>query len=227
MTALTNAERQARWRARHSGEMPNAEPEPDMSDLAAVAEITGAAAAGVLIEAMGDIRAILAAPVAQIDHVLRRAGIDPVPVKRRLAAIRTAVKAHFRNELRDSVNGSVIDAWDKLLVYLHLHADERQEHFHALYLDRKNRLLAHDSTPGTIDHCAVYPREIVRRALELGASALILCHNHPSGDPAPSKADATMTQEVRKAGALVGLTLHDHVILGAGGRYASFRALGL
>ena len=101
------------------------------------------------------------------------------------------------------------------------------EEFHLLFLDRKNVLIADERQQrGTIDHTPVYPREVVKRALELGASALIMVHNHPSGDPTPSKADIEMTREVQKAAATLGVTLHDHVIL-ARGRHTSLTSLGL
>lgn len=96
-----------------------------------------------------------------------------------------------------------------------------------LYLDRKNRLIADDlQQRGTVDHAAVYPREVLKRALELGATALILVHNHPSGDPTPSAADVAMTREVRQAADTLGITLHDHVVVGRTGT-ASMRALDL
>jgi DNA repair protein RadC len=101
------------------------------------------------------------------------------------------------------------------------------EEFHLLFLDRKNVLIADERQQrGTIDHTPVYPREVVKRALELGASALIMVHNHPSGDPTPSRADIEMTREVQKAAATLGVTLHDHVILGRG-RHTSLKSLGL
>ncbi len=93
-----------------------------------------------------------------------------------------------------------------------------------LYLDRKNRLIADEQVSvGTIDHVPVYPREVVKRALWLNASALLVIHNHPSGDPEPSQADITMTKELQKACRVLGLTLHDHIIVGAG-REVSLRA---
>jgi DNA repair protein RadC len=101
------------------------------------------------------------------------------------------------------------------------------EEFHLLFLDRKNALIADESQQrGTVDHTPVYPREVVKRALELGASALIMVHNHPSGDPTPSKADIETTREVAKAAALFNVTLHDHIVLGRG-RHTSLKSLGL
>ena len=101
------------------------------------------------------------------------------------------------------------------------------ERFRILFLDVKNNLIADEEQQrGTVNHTPVYPREVVKRALELHASALILVHNHPSGDPAPSRADIEMTRQVEAAAKAVGLVIHDHVVIGRE-RDASFRALGL
>ena len=106
-------------------------------------------------------------------------------------------------------------------------ARERVEQFRVLYLDNKNRLLADEAqSRGTVNHTPVYPREVVKRALELHATALILVHNHPSGDPAPSREDVAMTGEIRQAADAIGIRLHDHVVVG-NGRCLSFRAEGL
>jgi DNA repair protein RadC len=96
-----------------------------------------------------------------------------------------------------------------------------------LFLDRKNVLIADEKqNRGTVDHTPVYPREIVKRALEVNASALIVVHNHPSGDPTPSQADIAMTREIQRAAAAIGITLHDHLVIGRSG-HASFKGLGL
>ena len=101
------------------------------------------------------------------------------------------------------------------------------ERFRVLYLDRKNVLIAdEEQAKGTVDHVPVYPREVAKRALELNASALILVHNHPSGDPTPSPADIAMTKRIKAAVNALGITLHDHVVVGKGTE-ASFRSLGL
>jgi DNA repair protein RadC len=102
-----------------------------------------------------------------------------------------------------------------------------REEFRVLFLDRKNTLIADEvQSAGTIDHTPVYPREIVRRALELSASAMVLVHNHPSGDPTPSRADIAMTQEIVAAAKPLRIAVHDHVIVGRSG-HASFKSLGL
>jgi DNA repair protein RadC len=121
----------------------------------------------------------------------------------------------------------VLSSWDALLDYCHTAMAHREtEQFRVLYLDRKNVLIAdEEQARGTVDHVPVYPREVVKRALELNASALILVHNHPSGDPTPSSADISMTLQIRDAAQVLGLTLHDHLIVGKG-REISFRGAG-
>lgn len=122
----------------------------------------------------------------------------------------------------------VISSWDAVLDYCHTTMAHREtEQFRVLYLDRKNILIAdEEQARGTVDHVPVYPREVAKRALALNASALILVHNHPSGDPTPSEADIAMTERVNAACNALGLTLHDHLIIGKS-RELSFRSEGL
>ena len=126
------------------------------------------------------------------------------------------------------VNRPALSSWDALLEYCAVSLGRAQtEEFRVLFLDRKNVLLADEARQrGTVDHTPVYPREVVKRALELGASALILVHNHPSGDPTPSRADIAMTREIAAAAKALRIELHDHLVIGSG-RHASFKALGL
>jgi DNA repair protein RadC len=99
--------------------------------------------------------------------------------------------------------------------------------FRILFLDKRNRLIADERQQvGTVDHTPVYPREVIKRALELPATAIILVHNHPSGDPTPSAADIEMTQTIVEIAAPLGIAVHDHLIIGKDG-HASFRALKL
>ena len=106
-------------------------------------------------------------------------------------------------------------------------AHRETEQFRVLFLDRKNVLIAdEEQARGTVDHVPVYPREVVKRALELNASALILVHNHPSGDPTPSEADIAMTHQIAAAATALSITLHDHLIVGKS-RELSFRSEGL
>ena len=121
----------------------------------------------------------------------------------------------------------VISSWGALLEYCRTTMAHREvEQFRVFYLDRKNTLIAdEEQARGTVDHVPVYPREIVKRALELNASALILVHNHPSGDPTPSRSDIDMTFQIRDAAELLGIVLHDHLIVGKA-RELSFRSEG-
>ncbi|MGA7673847.1 MAG: DNA repair protein RadC [Rhizomicrobium sp.] len=122
----------------------------------------------------------------------------------------------------------ILSSWAALIDYCAAAmARSMKEEFRILFLDRKNVLIADEvQSTGTIDHTPVYPREIVKRALELGASAVILVHNHPSGDPTPSRADIEMTRDVAAAAKALKIAVHDHVIVGRSG-HASFKALGL
>ena len=122
----------------------------------------------------------------------------------------------------------VISSWNALLDYCHtVMAHRETEHFRVLFLDKKNALIAdEEQARGTVDHVPVYPREVVKRALELKASALILVHNHPSGDPTPSDADILLTGQIGSAAEALGLVLHDHLIIGKS-RELSFQASGL
>ncbi|MEP2892225.1 RadC family protein [Tateyamaria sp.] len=114
------------------------------------------------------------------------------------------------------LNQQVISSWDALIDYCHtIMAHRETEQFRVLFLDRKNVLIADEEQgKGTVDHVPVYPREVAKRALELNASAIILVHNHPSGDPTPSQSDITMTDQMGQACDALGLTLHDHLIIG-------------
>lgn len=121
-----------------------------------------------------------------------------------------------------------LSSWTALIDYcMATMARSPAEEFRVLYLDRKNVLIADEiQAKGTVDHAPVYPREIMKRALEHGASALILVHNHPSGDPTPSKADIIMTREIADAAKALKIAIHDHLVIGRNG-HASFKSLGL
>jgi DNA repair protein RadC len=121
-----------------------------------------------------------------------------------------------------------LSSWAALLDYCTAAmARSEKEEFRVLFLDRKNHLIADEvQNRGTVDHTPVYPREIIKRALELGASSIILVHNHPSGDPTPSKADIAMTREIAGAAKALSIAVHDHLVIGRGG-HASFKSLGL
>jgi DNA repair protein RadC len=173
-----------------------------------------------VLSKLGSLAAVMSAePDALSAAGLNLAGISAIKVARE-AALRL-----MRAELQD---GPVVNSWDKLIDYCAAHvAHNTVEEFHILFLDRKNVLIRHERQQrGTVDHTPVYTREVVKRALELGASALILVHNHPSGDPTPSKADIVVTQDIKTAAAPLGVVLHDHVIIGRN-RHVSLKDLGL
>ena len=126
------------------------------------------------------------------------------------------------------ISKPALTSWTALLEYCTAAmAYEDREQFRLLFLDRKNVLIADEvQQRGTIDHTPVYPREVVKRALELSASAIILVHNHPSGDPTPSQADIDMTRQIVEAASKLAITVHDHIIIGRSG-HTSFKALNL
>jgi DNA repair protein RadC len=136
-----------------------------------------------------------------------------------------AARRMARSEVRQK---PVLGSWQALLDYLAIDMTHRTvEHVRVLYLDTRNRLIDdHHASHGTIDEAPIYPREVIRRAFDIGASALILVHNHPSGNPEPSRADIQITQRIIEAGRHLGITVHDHVIVGREG-HVSLRSKGL
>ncbi|PWE33536.1 hypothetical protein DDZ14_04925 [Maritimibacter sp. 55A14] len=173
-----------------------------------------------LLAEFGDFNAVLAAPPPRLALVQGVGGA----VVRELKIVAAAAARMAQARVLDR---PVLSCWQALLDYCQIAmAHLETEQFRILYLDRKNVLIADEEQGrGTVDHVPVYPREIVKRALELNASALILVHNHPSGDPAPSEADIEMTQRIVGAAGALGLTVHDHLVVGRG-RSVSFRADG-
>jgi DNA repair protein RadC len=133
-----------------------------------------------------------------------------------------------RLSLQQAMQRDVVSSWQALIDYCRASiAFSGVEEFHVLFLDGKNAVIsAERQQTGTVNHAPVYPREVMKRALELGAQALIVVHNHPSGDLTPSEADIAMTKELRTAAQHLGLVLHDHLIIARGG-HASLRSLGL
>jgi DNA repair protein RadC len=145
-----------------------------------------------------------------------------------VAALKVVQAGALRLARAEVIDRPVLSNWDRLMGYLNaVLARERVEHFRILFLDNRNRLLADEAQArGTVNHTPVYPREVVKRALELHATAIILVHNHPSGDPTPSADDIAMTKEIGQAARALAIVLHDHVIVG-NGRWLSFRQEGL
>ena len=142
-----------------------------------------------------------------------------------LKLIEAAARRLAKTEL---IERPVIDSWQRLVDYCRVNlAHLPRERLHLLFLDRKNAVIASETQGvGTVDHAPIYPREVARRALELNATAVIMVHNHPSGDPSPSAADIEATRKVAEALKAIGVTLHDHLIVGRNG-HASLKNAGL
>ncbi|WP_170373170.1 RadC family protein [Ruegeria arenilitoris] len=173
-----------------------------------------------LLDAFGDFNRVLTAPVERLRQI-KGVGDTVITDLKILEAC-----AHRMARAR-VMQRHVISSWDALLDYCHTTMAHREiEQFRVFFLDRKNVLIAdEEQAKGTVDHVPVYPREVAKRALELNASALILVHNHPSGDPTPSQSDIDMTNRINDACAALGLTLHDHLIIGKSTEL-SFRSEG-
>jgi DNA repair protein RadC len=145
-----------------------------------------------------------------------------------IAAVKLVKAGALRLLLQEAKTQPILNSWQRLMDYLTAAmAHEAVEQFRILFLDKRNHLIADEvQQRGTVDHTPVYPREVVKRALELGATAVILVHNHPSGDPAPSRPDIEMTKEIVRATATIGVVVHDHLIIGKTGT-SSFKSQGL
>ena len=173
-----------------------------------------------LIERFGSFAAVMSAG----REALRDAKLSDATIAS-LLAVREAASRMLKGEMRDK---PVLSSWQALLDYCRARMGfGPTEEFRLLFLDRKNVLMADERhQTGTVDQTPVYPREVVKRALELSASAVIMVHNHPSGDTTPSRSDIEMTRSVREALKTVNVALHDHLVVGRG-RHSSFKSLGL
>jgi DNA repair protein RadC len=177
--------------------------------------------ARLLIDTFGDFNRVMSASHARLAEIN---GVgDSV-----ITELKIVEAASHRLARAKVMQRHIISSWDAVLDYCHtVMAHRETEQFRILFLDRKNVLIADEQqAEGTVDHVPVYPREVVKRALEHNASALILVHNHPSGDPTPSESDITMTQQIANAATALGITLHDHLIIGKS-RELSFKSEGL
>ena len=161
-----------------------------------------------LIERFGSLAAVLAADADDIAGVKDSGPAVAVLLK----AVNQAGRRLAREDLRAR---PVLGSWDKVIDYCRAELGHQpRESFHILFLDQQNGLLvAEEQSSGTVNQTSVYPREVIKRALELHASAIVMVHNHPSGDPSPSSADIEITRAVEAAGKPLGVTLHDHVIV--------------
>lgn len=183
----------------------------------------------------GDTKPIAKSLLAQFGSLAAVLNADPAALMRvkgmgetSAAALRIVAVAARRMARSEVVAKPVLASWQALLDYLAIDmAHLTVERVRVLYLDARNRLIDdHHLGDGSIDEAAIHPREVIRRAMDLGAAALILVHNHPSGSPEPSRADIQITQRIAEAGRLLGVTVHDHVIIGREG-HVSLRAKGL
>ncbi|CAG0909995.1 unnamed protein product [Cyprideis torosa] len=174
-----------------------------------------------LLEVLGDFSAVLSASPERLKEV---PGVGDAVVTE-FKIVEAAAHRLARSRL---LKRPVVSSWDALLEYCQATmAHSEVEQFRVLYLDRKNILIADEAQArGTVDHVPVYPREVIKRALELNASALILVHNHPSGDPTPSTSDIEMTHQISQAAQTMGIVLHDHLVIGKSCEI-SFRSEGL
>lgn len=174
-----------------------------------------------LLARFGTFSDVLAAPSARLKEVR---GVGDAVVDE-LKLVLAAAKRFSREQIDEK---TVLGSWSAVIDYCRAAmAYSEVEEFRVLFLDRKNALIADEvQQRGTVDHTPVYPREIVKRCLEMSATAIILVHNHPSGDPTPSQADIRMTKQIVEIAEPLGITVHDHVIVGRDG-HASFRGLEL
>ena len=174
-----------------------------------------------LIARFGSFAEVISAPPERLKEI--KGTGDAVVAELKL--IHAAALRLMKGEI---VKRPALSSWNAILDYCRAGmAFAEIEQFRILFLDKKNQLIADEvQQRGTVDHTPVYPREVVKRALELAASAIVLVHNHPSGDPTPSMADIDMTKKIMDAGTRLGVAVHDHVIVGRNG-HVSFRSLGL
>lgn len=174
-----------------------------------------------LLSRFGGFGNVLTAPLGEL---LKIEGVSEAT-----AAFLKAIHFSTQKILQEQMKGlPILSTWKSLIDYCYVAmAHEQREHFRVMFLNKKNQLIADEVQQiGTVDHTPVYPREVIKRALELGATALILVHNHPSGDHMPSQSDIDMTPDVMKAAAALDVVIHDHIIVSKSG-HSSFKSLGL
>ena len=180
------------------------------------------ALAKALLARFGSFSGVFSAPLPRLAEVK---GLGELS-RTKLKIIQAVAQRYARDQVcREEV---MLTSWSALVDYCRAAmAFEDKEQFRILFLDKKNKLIADEvQQKGTVDHTPVYPREVIKRSLELGATAIILVHNHPSGDPSPSAADVQMTRQISDVARPLGIALHDHIIIGKAG-HASLRGLKL
>ncbi len=174
-----------------------------------------------LLARFGSLSGVLGATIEELKSVQ---GVGPATA----LDFKLIQEATVRMGRAETRKRPVISSWSALTAYIRVAmAHAAREQFRVLFLDKKNQLIADEvMNEGTVDHTPVYPREVIRRALELSATAVILVHNHPSGDPTPSSADVDMTRQIVEAARSLKIAVHDHLVVGRDG-VASLKALGL
>ncbi len=174
-----------------------------------------------LILKFGNLAGVLNAPVAELEK------FDGLS-ENTITALKAIQVAGHRMLKQEVMNRPILNSWARLMEYCQATmAHETKEHFRILFMNKKNELIADEiQQSGTVDHTPVYPREVIKRALELDSTAIILCHNHPSGDPKPSQDDITMTKAIIEAAASMNIIVHDHIIVSKKGT-SSFKVMGL
>ncbi|MBY0407633.1 MAG: DNA repair protein RadC [Rickettsiales bacterium] len=174
--------------------------------------------AKMLLAAFGSFGRVLhASPI----ELMKVEGVNEAAV----VAIKVVMAASERLLKEEMADKPIINSWEALLNYARVHiGHQKEEEFHVLFLNNKLEMMADErQQKGTVNHTPVYPREVVKRALEIGASSIILVHNHPSGDVNPSKADVDVTRQIVQAARALGIEVHDHIIIGAK-KHFSFKA---
>ncbi len=173
-----------------------------------------------LIQKFGNFSAVVHAEIAD----LIGAGLT----ENSAIALKTIEASSLKMMKQDVMHRPILNSWSRLMDYLHASmAQDTQEQFRLLFLNKKNELIGDEiQQTGTIDHTPAYPREIIKRALNVGATALVLVHNHPSGDSTPSQPDIALTQDIITAATPFDIRIHDHVIISKNG-YTSFKSEGL
>jgi len=218
------ANHRSRLRARFMAGGPDAMPDYELLELVlfrAIPRRDVKPLAHELMTVFGDFNRVVSAPEDRLRNVKGVGDAVVIELKLMEAAAQRLARSRVMQR-------HVISSWDAVLDYCHTTMAHREtEQFRVLYLDRKNTLIAdEEQAKGTVDHVPVYPREVAKRALELNASALILVHNHPSGDPTPSQSDIDMTLQIEAALGAIGVTIHDHLIIGKSNEL-SFKSEGL
>ncbi|MEO1422887.1 MAG: DNA repair protein RadC [Pseudomonadota bacterium] len=222
--APDHANHRGRLRDRFMNGGPDALPDYELLELVlfrAIPRRDVKPLAKALLRTFGDFNHVIAAAPSRLAEVQ---GVGTAVIQE-LKVVEAAAHRMARARV---MNKDVISSWAELIAYCRVAMAHRdREVFRAVFLDRKNAILADEvQGHGTVDHVPVYPREVAKRALELNASALILVHNHPSGDPTPSRSDIEVTEQVQSALAALGIVLHDHVVIGKEAE-TSFRSIGL